>query len=275
MNDQDYVWYNTGVRQPQIVTAAVLETPRGLGNCVGGATTMTHFTIDFYSSGNLDDYAPWVAEYGLCAPYGKCQCGCGKPTSIAKRNHSVRGWKKGHPVRFIAGHVAINQPKQFLQDRFWEKVDRRGPDECWEWQRVRKGYSYGTLKMGDTHILAHRISYEWHFGPIPDGMHVCHHCDNPPCVNPAHLFLGSHSENMKDMYRKGRHPGHAGELNGQAKLSLEKAKQIRCRRAKGETAVELASEYGVAKTTILKVLRGQSWVDHECDIGNAGSKGGL
>jgi len=101
-----------------------------------------------------------------------------------------------------------------LEDRFWEKVDKRSDNECWNWiGSLNKGY--GQLRVGGRKGKpenASRISWELYNGTIPEGMEVCHHCDNPSCVNPIHLFLGSHLANMKDCSIKGRM--HFGEKNG-------------------------------------------------------------
>lgn len=97
---------------------------------------------------------------------------------------------------------------------YHSKVDRRGPDECWPWQGSLKTGRYGQFKInGETHQPS-RFGWELRFGPIPPGMCVCHSCDNPPCQNPAHWFLGTHQDNMADMMAKGRHRPSIGDRNG-------------------------------------------------------------
>lgn len=91
-----------------------------------------------------------------------------------------------------------------LKQRFWSKVDVRSENECWEWQ-AGKSHGYGTFKLGvDQPAGAHRVCYEITNGPIPEGFHILHKCDNPPCVNPKHLFVGNNKANVADAVRKGR-----------------------------------------------------------------------
>lgn len=143
---------------------------------------------------------------------GLCECGCGGKAPIATQTRAKYGHVKGRPVRFIAGHYRGGAPaRASLEERFWQRVDKRAPDECWEWiaGRTKAGYGYITAgpRGSQRHVYAHRLSYELAHGPIPDGKHVCHRCDNPPCCNPAHLRLGTHADNMADMKAKGRARG--------------------------------------------------------------------
>lgn len=119
-------------------------------------------------------------------PYGYCHCGCGQKTEIIKHNDASKGWVKGEPRRYIHPHWLV--PPRTTEERFWEKVDKRGSDDCWEWAAsCYPNSGYGMFYNGKRPGLAHRYSVELHRGRIPDGMVVDHLCRNRKCVNPAHL----------------------------------------------------------------------------------------
>lgn len=144
--------------------------------------------------------------------------------------------------------------------RFWDKV-KKGKG-CWEWTAANSR-GYGKFRLGGKTLAAHRVSYEWANGPIPDGLVVMHTCDNPPCVRPAHLRLGTHGDNAVDRDRKGRARQLAGEAHPRARLTDEDVEEIRRRRKAGETYRELAEAFGVSRVHAGDVANGRRW-KHVC-----------
>jgi hypothetical protein len=130
---------------------------------------------------------------------------------------------------------------------------------CWLWTRGASRHGYGKIRHGTDVVLAHRLMFALTFGAPMDGMEVCHRCDTPPCINPDHLFLGSHAENMADSARKGRSRKGDGAKATRRKLDTEAANAIRTRASAGETHESPANAHGVSLTTISKIVRGLMW----------------
>lgn len=126
---------------------------------------------------------------------------------------------------------------------FWSKVDKSG--ECWVWT-ASKTNGYGQFLADGKRTIAHRFSYELHYGPIPDGLFICHHCDNRRCVRPDHLFLGTNRDNNLDMIAKERH--------GNAVLTNEQVRAIH-REYRHGNGVELAAKYGVSSAVIYYTVK--------------------
>jgi hypothetical protein len=172
--------------------------------------------------------------------------------------------------------------------RFWSKV--RKTEQCWLWTGGCFDTGYGAFAIRRRNVGAHRVSWIIHHGPIPPGMEVCHNCpdgDNPQCVNPAHLFLGTHADNAADMVRKNRqargersgrytqpernargerhgtrtHPERIprGEKHYSAKLTWANVREIRVRRAAGESMADLAREFAVGASNIRFIVTGRTW----------------
>lgn len=149
-------------------------------------------------------------------------------------------------------------------ERFWRNVQKT--DGCWNWLGTKHNLGYGLLFLrkrpngSSDRAYAHRFSYELAKGKIPNGLYVCHKCDNPNCVNPDHLFVGTQSDNMTDCSQKGRlRPGNtSGENNGLAKLTEEKVRYIRAMRGKRNYS-ELAREFGVSHIAVRLASLRKTW----------------
>ena len=152
--------------------------------------------------------------------------------------------------------MAIERTKRPIKERLWGKINILGPDDCWEWKAYCNEDGYGTIQCEYKSIKVHRLVWELENGLIPEGMDVLHRCDNPPCCNPNHLFLGTRGDNNRDRARKGR--SAIGEKSGRAVLTETQVREIRLLKGKF-TQQEIANRYGAKRETVRSVLNGNSW----------------
>lgn len=140
------------------------------------------------------------------------------------------------------------------KEDFWDYVSK-GSD-CWEWQRGLTYKGYGTLRIGNKVHKAHRLAYELAISEVPPGMCVCHRCDNPKCVKPEHLFLGTNQENTADRHRKGRDPKVRGEGHHRSKVTSDAVIDIRTKRL---PQAEFAKLYGISTGGVAHIQKFRSW----------------
>lgn len=158
---------------------------------------------------------------------------------------------------------------------FWRHVSRSEPKGCWIWTGIKQPQGYGIVKCGKQRI-AHRLSYMLHNSEFDQSKHVLHACDNPSCIRPSHLWLGTHQDNMKDRDRKGRgRPGNVpknfyntkgnphykqrGESNGFSKLNSSLVSEIRKRHTEGESMRALGRAYSVSDIHIARIVKREAW----------------
>jgi DNA-binding transcriptional regulator YiaG len=143
-----------------------------------------------------------------------------------------------------------------VRDRFMRFVDK-SPRGCWTWAGARHKQGYGFFRLDGRNQYAHRMAYELFKGPVPEGLFVCHHCDNPSCVNPEHLYAGTRADNARDAVERERYrPARRGEANEQVKLTEAAIHDIRSKRAPQR---ELANLYGVSQSLISRIQTGRRW----------------
>lgn len=154
-----------------------------------------------------------------------------------------------------------------LEEVFWRHVSPEPNSGCWLWDGAVSKRGYGKIGRRSPHsgrvqmLSAHRVSLTVHGVAIGQGMNVCHRCDNPPCVNPAHLFVGTQKENIRDCVVKGRakRASVSGEANPNAKISAADVSAIRARLASGEKQRVIAADFGLRQTTISAIKHGSLW----------------
>ncbi len=145
------------------------------------------------------------------------------------------------------------------EERFWKHVDKKSNNECWNWISSYDTKGYGQMGIDNKFVLAHRFSWTLHFGEIHNDLCVLHKCDNPKCVNPSHLFLGTRKDNMDDKVNKNRQA--KGENIGIHKLTISQIKEIRSLKGKLSQR-KIAQVFNVSHTAIGCVHRNETWVEN-------------
>lgn len=176
-----------------------------------------------------------------------CACGCEQPLLVYRRPH-----------RFLRNH----NKRRGLPEHFWAKVNREGPipahqpdlGPCWLWTGYCQEFGYGALRWIGKSRLAHPVAYELSTGSIPEGLFVLHHCDNPPCCNPNHLFVGTRYDNAIDAARKGR----MGRKRPGVPLSEESIRAIR-ELAGTMTQATIAAQFGITQTHAGRIIQRKHW----------------
>ncbi len=157
-------------------------------------------------------------------------------------------------------------PKRTFEERFWEKVNKDGPiinpalGNCWVWTAAKtRGYGAIAGIKSDGVLQAHRVSYAFTHGKIPLGLIICHKCDNPPCVNPKHLYAGTDADNMRDSMARGRQRAVHGEQHPHAKLTDSQIIEIRNLTASGMTNRATAKLFNVGFSAIARIRERKNW----------------
>lgn len=170
-----------------------------------------------------------------------------------------------NPVNGRIQGLAKRSETQAKED-FWKRIRRTSEDECWEWSggktSKQTGRNYGVVWINGERWKTHRLAWVYEFGPIPRGMNVCHKCDNPPCCNPSHLFIGTTKDNVADCLAKGRGNKERGIDRYNATLTEEDVREIRSRykaRTKDNSGRALAKEFGVGTTMISAIVCRNRW----------------
>jgi len=170
---------------------------------------------------------------------GKCECGCGGSTTVAKRNYGSRGIVKGQYYRFLPGHNNARTGPEYLEE------NRGFSSPCWIWQHGRAKAGYGLIKERGTIVTAHRVYYRRFKGEIPEGLQLDHLCRVRECVNPDHLEAVTNAENSRRGWM--------------TRLKREQVERVRLLASVGVRNVEIAKIYNMSETHIGNIVRGTKW----------------
>lgn len=144
------------------------------------------------------------------------------------------------------------------EERFWNHVELRGDDECWNWTACKDTYGYGQLSVDRRMVLAHRYAFALRHGPIERGLYVLHTCDNRACCNPAHLYAGTALDNARDRDARKRRIPPVGEAHGQARLTLSQVRQILSLRGVLPRR-DIAVRFAISPTRVSDIHHGRGW----------------
>ena len=143
--------------------------------------------------------------------------------------------------------------------RFWSYVDKKSPEECWQWMLSSDSRGYGEIRLQNRLWRSSRVAYHLRHGSIPSGMHVLHKCDNPLCCNPDHLFAGTNFDNMQDMLKKGRGKNRFTKRPNVTRLTAEQVREIRKLHAAGSSSKVLGKTYRIDPKTVSRIVNRHTW----------------
>ena len=170
--------------------------------------------------------------------------------------HNSRRKRHGDAYKKFARSMTV-------AERLLANVNTTEPGFCWDWLKHKNKQGYGNIGIKNKTLMAHRVSYETFIGEIPKGMLICHHCDRPSCINPSHLFLGSHKDNSDDKIKKGRENLPRGEnhwhIHGKTKLCVDDVMKIKEKLKEGLSTHKIALEFNVSAANISGIKREKHW----------------
>lgn len=184
-----------------------------------------------------------------------CRCSCGK-------TRKQRASRLDRPCPSCGASGQPTNQRATLAERFWAQVDKHGANGCWIWTGPTDTGGYAKIKVNRRNVKAHRTAYELHVGPIPEGLDLCHSCDNRLCVNPAHLWPGTRRENILDAQAKGRLSGPsspAGEDCNASKLTTAQVVEIRRLAAAGMRPSEIARQFSTCPQNVRSIVMRRTW----------------